>query len=79
MDDAADSLRNSSVGHLLAGGMSLIPTMKLRLSSPGELIDLNGLDDLQGISRDGNTLTISAMTRHAEVAASAEVASSVPA
>jgi len=79
VDDAADSLRKSSEGHLLAGGMSLIPTMKLRLSSPGELIDLNGLNDLQGISRDGNTLTIRAMTRHAEVAASAEVASSIPA
>jgi len=79
VDDAADSLRNSSEGHFLAGGMSLIPTMKLRLSSPGELIDLNGLDDLRGISRDGNTLTISAMTRHAEVAASAEVANSIPA
>ena len=79
VDEAANSLHKSSEGHVLAGGMSLIPTMKLRLSSPGELIDLNGLSDLQGISRNGDTLTIGAMTRHAEVAASAEVASAIPA
>ncbi len=77
--DASDSLRNASEGHVLAGGMSLIPTMKLRLSSPGELIDLNGLSDLSGIKLDGDTLTIGAMTRHAEVAASAEVAGAIPA
>ena len=79
VDEAADTLRKSSEGHLLAGGMSLIPTMKLRLSSPGELIDLNGLSTLQGISRDGDTLIIGAMTRHAEVATSAEVAEAIPA
>ena len=79
IDEAANTLQKSSEGHVLAGGMSLIPTMKLRLSSPGELIDLNGLSDLQGISRDGDTLTIGAMTRHAEVAASNEVAGAIPA
>ena len=79
IDEAANTLQKSSEGHVLAGGMSLIPTMKLRLSSPGELIDLNGLSDLQGISRDGDTLTIGAMTRHAEVAASTEVAGAIPA
>ena len=79
VDEASQSLRKCSEGHVLAGGMSLIPTMKLRLSSPGELIDLNGLPELSGIERDGDTLTIGAMTRHAEVAASAEVASAIPA
>ena len=79
IDEAANTFHKSSEGLVLAGGMSLIPTMKLRLSSPGELIDLNGLSDLQGISRDGNTLTIGAMTRHAEVATSTEVAGAIPA
>ena len=79
VEAAADSLRKSSEANLLAGGMSLIPTMKLRLSSPGELVDLNGLPELQGITLADGTLTIGAMTRHAEVAGSADVAGAIPA
>ena len=77
--EAADQLRNSSEANLLAGGMSLIPTMKLRLSSPGELVDLNSLQELQGITLADGTLTIGAMTRHAEVANSADVRGAIPA
>jgi len=79
VDEAADLLRKSTEASLLAGGMSLIPTMKLRLSSPPELVDLNGLSELGGIKVDGDTLTIGAMTRHAVVGASPEVASAIPA
>lgn len=79
VEAAADSLRKSSEANLLAGGMSLVPTMKLRLSSPGELVDLNGLPELQGIALADGTLTIGAMTRHAEVAGSADVAGAIPA
>ncbi len=63
----------------MAGGMSLIPIMKLRLSSPPELVDLNTLQELSGIKLDGDTLTIGAMTRHAEVAKSSEIAGAIPA
>ena len=79
VDEAVDLLRKSSEASLLAGGMSLIPIMKLRLSSPPGLVDLNGLPELSGINLDGDTLTVGAMTRHADVAASPEVAGAIPA
>jgi carbon-monoxide dehydrogenase medium subunit len=63
----------------LAGGQSLVAGMKLRLSQPGSLVDLSGLPELRGIKADGGTLTIGAMTRHAEVAGSAEVRSRIAA
>ncbi len=79
VEDAAAQLQKSPEANPLAGGMSLIPTMKLRLSSPGKIVDLNGLPELQGIALADGTLTIGAMTRHAEVAASADVQSAIPA
>jgi carbon-monoxide dehydrogenase medium subunit len=62
----------------LAGGHSLLPAMKLRLSTPASLVDLSGIPGLDGISRDGDTLRIGAMAAHATVAASPEVRSAVP-
>ncbi len=64
---------------LLAGGHSLIPVMKLRLASPGLLVDLAKVPGLKGIRRDGDGLAIGAMTTHAEIAGSADVAQSAPA
>jgi carbon-monoxide dehydrogenase medium subunit len=64
---------------LLAGGMSLIPSLKLRLNRYNALIDLGALPELKGIRRDGNALVIGAMTPHAEVAASIEVQRALPA
>ncbi|MBA1156008.1 FAD binding domain-containing protein [Microvirga mediterraneensis] len=63
----------------LAGGHTLLPTMKLRLAGPANLIDLGQIAELRGIERSGNTLTIGAMTKHAEVASSAEVREAIPA
>ena len=79
VEEAAAQLRKTSESMPLAGGMSLIPTMKLRLSSPPNLVDLNRVKELGGIERKGDTLTIGAMTRHAEVAESSEVKSAIPA
>ena len=64
---------------LLAGGQTLIPTMKQRLASPSALIDLNGIADLAGIRRDGSAVVIGAITRHADVATSDVVKSAIPA
>ncbi len=64
---------------LLAGGMSLIPTLKLRLNRYAALIDLTAVSELKGIRRDGDALVIGAMTPHAEVAASAQVLKTLPA
>ncbi|HEY7241564.1 MAG TPA: xanthine dehydrogenase family protein subunit M [Burkholderiales bacterium] len=66
-------------GRYLAGGQSLVQAMKLRLSSPSDLIDLAGLGDLKTLSADGGSVTIGAMVRHAEVAASAAVQKAIPA
>ncbi len=57
----------------LAGGQSLIPLMKLRLSAPRHLVDLNFIPDTSYVRANG-TLRFGAMTRHAEIAVSAEAA-----
>jgi carbon-monoxide dehydrogenase medium subunit len=63
---------------ILAGGHSLIPMMKLRLAEPGVLVDLAAVPDLAGIAFDGKRFTIGAMTKHAAVAASADVREHAP-
>ena len=68
-----------SEGRYLAGGQSLVQAMKLRLSSPSDLIDLSSLKELVGIKASGNGVEIGAMTRHADVAESAEVKKAIPA
>jgi carbon-monoxide dehydrogenase medium subunit len=55
---------------LLAGGHSLLPAMKLRLSAPPTLVDISGLEELRGVKASGSSLTIGALTPHAVVAAS---------
>ena len=59
--------------------MSIVPTMKLRLAQHSDLVDLNGIADLAGISSDGSSVTVGAMTHHEAVAASADVQSAIPA
>lgn len=63
----------------LAGGQTLLASMKLRLSDPGQLVDLGGVRELAGVRKEGNALVIGAMTRHIDVATSAEVAAAIPA
>jgi carbon-monoxide dehydrogenase medium subunit len=62
----------------LAGGHSLVPMMKLRLATPDHLVDLHGIDGLQGIRRDGNTIVIGAMTTQHQLLASDEIKKSLP-
>ena len=77
--EAAKALGASSDGKLLAGGMTLLPTLKQRLANPSDLIDLGAIAELKGIKVDGSGVTIGAMTTHAEVAHSAEVKKAIPA
>ncbi len=77
--EAAAALSGDDGAKLLAGGQSLIAAMKLRLAAPSDLIDLSGIEELRGIRRERDGITIGAMTRHAEVAASAEVQAAIPA
>jgi aerobic carbon-monoxide dehydrogenase medium subunit len=62
----------------LAGGMTLLPTMKQRLASPSAIIDLKDVPELAGIAREGDALVIGAMTRHVEVARSPVVQAAIP-
>jgi carbon-monoxide dehydrogenase medium subunit len=64
---------------LLAGGMTLLPTMKMRLASPANLIDLDRVEGLDGIEVKGRSLVIGALARHADVASSATVGEAIPA
>jgi aerobic carbon-monoxide dehydrogenase medium subunit len=77
----ADAQRSAAAGgaKVLAGGQTLLASMKLRLANPEKLVDLGAITELTGIRREGNALVIGAMTRHADVAANAEVKSAIPA
>jgi carbon-monoxide dehydrogenase medium subunit len=63
----------------LAGGHTLLPTMKMRLAAPSALIDLGQIPELRGIERSARSVSIGAMMKHAEVAASADVRAAIPA
>jgi carbon-monoxide dehydrogenase medium subunit len=76
---AADLLGKADDGTLMAGGQTLIPTLKQRLAQPSDVVDLGGIGDLVGISQDGDTIVIGAMTTHAAVAASDVVRGAIPA
>ena len=76
--DAASKLSGAEDGALLAGGQTLIPTMKQRLAAPSDLVDISGAADMKGITVSGSTVTIGAMTTHAEVAANAELRAVCP-
>jgi carbon-monoxide dehydrogenase medium subunit len=76
---AAGLLAKQEEAKLLAGGHTLIPTMKLRLAGPKHLIDLAKVEGLTGIEMRGRSLVIGAMTPHAEVATSAMVKENIPA
>ncbi len=79
LSEAAAMLQAADDGLLLAGGHTLVPTMKQRLASASDLIDLSGVSELRGISSVGNSVKIGAMTTHAQVAASNEVMNAIPA
>lgn len=69
----------SADGRYLAGGMTLLPTMKLRLAQPADIVDLNAISELRGIAVQGDRVAVGAMTRHVEVEDSADVRGRVPA
>jgi carbon-monoxide dehydrogenase medium subunit len=66
-------------GNFLAGGMTLLPSLKLRLARPDQLVDLAGVPGLAGIEEVGGRIVIGAMTRHIDVASSPLVRAKLPA
>jgi carbon-monoxide dehydrogenase medium subunit len=74
----ANLIAKNADAKLLAGGHTLIPTLKQRLASPSALIDLTAVEGLSGISHKGRNLVIGATTTHAEVAGSPLVQAMLP-
>jgi carbon-monoxide dehydrogenase medium subunit len=75
---AISLLSKNEDAKLLAGGHTLLPTMKLRLASPPVLVDLSRVEGLSGIEAGSRSVTIGAMTRHNEVHTSPVVQQSLP-
>ena len=67
VEEAIELLSRDEDAKLLAGGQSLIPTLKLRIARPGVLVDIGGLDDLRYVREDGDWIAIGALTRHAAI------------
>jgi carbon-monoxide dehydrogenase medium subunit len=76
--EAKSLLAGASDGTLMAGGMTLLPTMKQRLAAPSDVIDIGGIAELGGISVDDDSVTIGAGVKHADVASSADVRAAIP-
>ena len=77
--DAVALLKGNEEARPMSGGMTLIPTLKQRLARPSDVVDLGGLKELAGIKVEGDTLVIGGMTKHGDVAKSADVKKVIPA
>lgn len=77
--EAARLMSGADDGALLAGGQTLLPTMKAKLATPSDLVDISQAEGMNGVSMSGNTITIGAMTTHADVADNAELVAACPA
>ncbi len=76
----ADAVKLAAAGaKILAGGQTLLASMKLRLSDPGQLVDLAGVKELAGIRKEGNAFVVGAMSRHLDVANNVEIKAAYPA
>lgn len=74
VEEALQLLGEHEDAKLIAGGHSLIPMMKLRLAQPATVIDIGRIDALKGVSVDGGSVRIGALTTHNAIAASSELA-----
>ncbi len=79
VSDAVKLLKKAEDPKILAGGMTLIPTMKQRLASPSDLVDITKIADLSGIKVSGKTVTIGAATTHYDVSTNEKLAKVCPA
>jgi carbon-monoxide dehydrogenase medium subunit len=79
LDEVARLLGADEDAKIVAGGMTLIPTLKQRLAKPSDLVDLAKIDSLRGIREEGDALVIGAMTRHVDVERSPVVKRAIPA
>lgn len=79
VDEALDALaEHGDDAKLLAGGMSLLPLMKLRLATPAVLVDVGRLDELRYVRAEGDEVAVGALSRHAELERSEVLAAHAP-
>lgn len=78
LDEIANLLSANEDAKLVAGGMTLVPTLKMRLARPSDLVDLAAITSLRGVTDAGDALVIGAMTRHGEVHNSPVVKQAIP-
>lgn len=76
--DAIKMLQENPEAKILAGGHSLLPMMKLRLAQPAALIDLNGIAELTGVTEEGDSIVVGAMTTYHDLMNSDVVKSKLP-
>jgi carbon-monoxide dehydrogenase medium subunit len=79
LDEAKQILAANAEAKVISGGMTLLPTMKLRLAQPSDLVDLSAIDGLDIISDSGSAIDIGALATHADVARSEVVRGAIPA
>jgi carbon-monoxide dehydrogenase medium subunit len=79
VEEAEKIFAASDDARYLSGGMTLIPTMKLRLAAPADVIDLNTIPGLDFVRRENEALLVGARTRHTDVADSEDVRGTIPA
>src|SRR5262245_42191470 len=79
VSEAEDLFEKTPDAKYLAGGQTIIPTMKLRLAAPAALIAISRIEELSFIRREGGALLVGAGMRHADVAASSDVRRLIPA
>jgi carbon-monoxide dehydrogenase medium subunit len=78
LDEAAQILSQDDEASLLAGGQTLLPTMKQRLAAPSQLVDLSGIAELKGVREEGGQVVVGAMTPHDKVANDKTVQAKIP-
>jgi carbon-monoxide dehydrogenase medium subunit len=79
LDDALRILGDAGQeGRVLAGGQSLVPMLNLRIISPAVVVDINRIEALNCLRADGDTLTIGALVRHADLLRSSDVRTGWP-
>ncbi|MGE4126026.1 MAG: xanthine dehydrogenase family protein subunit M [Pusillimonas sp.] len=79
LEEAKAILASHPEARPVSGGQTLLPTLKQRLANPELLVDLQKIPDLRGVEITSTHVCIGAMTRHAEVAANADIARAIPA
>ena len=73
LEDAQQIHQSSADAVYVAGGMTLIPSLKLRLANPDDVVDLSQIEGLSAISSNDGVVSVGAMARHCEVAATSDI------